>query len=257
MLNNHTMKNLDLSQIKSFAPAVFATTPSTKMSNKYSFIPTVDVLELFDQEGWKVSEARQSGKGIHNSHQLRMSHGELPKVGDSLVQAIIKNSHDGSRQLTIGAGLYRLVCSNGLTVPQSVADEFTIRHKNINIGEIRRITDEFAKRLPVLTTSVEKFQSKILTEGESRDFMTRATMLRWENNSVPTFNLETLLKPLRVEDEGNSLWKVFNVAQEKLVRGGDQYRTVGGRNSRVRSLSNFNVVNKINTKLWELADTYC
>jgi hypothetical protein len=87
--------------------------------------------------------------------------------------------------------------------------------------------------------------------------MTKATMLRWENNSVPTFNLETLLKPLRVEDEGNSLWKVFNVAQEKLVRGGDQYRTVGGRNSRVRSLSNFNVVNKINTKLWELADTYC
>ena len=93
------MKNLELSQIKSFAPAVFATTPSSKMSNKYSFIPTVDVLELFDQEGWKVSEARQSGKGIHNSHQLRMSHGELPKVGDSLVQAIIKNSHDGSRQL--------------------------------------------------------------------------------------------------------------------------------------------------------------
>ena len=251
------MKSLTLSEIKQKSPAVFATQPSEKMSNKYSFIPTFEILDFFNQEGWSVSDVKQNGKGSFNAHQIRLSNGQLPKVGDSLIQAIIKNSHNGSKQLTVGAGLYRLVCSNGLTVPTSVASEFTLRHQNINLGEIRRITDEFAKRLPLLTNSVDKFQSKILSMGEAQDFMNKATMLRWEKGSVPALKVENLLTPLRAEDEGNSLWKVFNVAQEKLVRGGDQYQTLSGRKGRVRSLQNFESVNKVNTKLWELAETYC
>lgn len=251
------MNNLSISDIKNSSPAVFATQPSSKMSNKYSFIPTFEILEYFQREGWNVNDVKQLGKGIHSSHQIRLSNSELPKVGDSLVQAIIKNSHDGTKALTVGSGLYRLVCSNGLTVPTSVAQEFNLRHKNIDLGEIRRITDEFAKRLPLLTNSVNKFQSKELSEGQAVDFMNKATLIRWENNSVPSLNIESLLKPLRVEDEGMNLWKVFNVAQEKLVRGGEQYRTKRGRLSSVRELRNFDNVNKLNTKLWDLAESYC
>ena len=41
--------------IKSIAPAVFATSPSSKMTNKYEFVPTNEVMEIFDREGWKLS----------------------------------------------------------------------------------------------------------------------------------------------------------------------------------------------------------
>lgn len=186
-----------------------------------------------------------------------MANTELPKVGDSLVQAIVRNSHDGTKALTVGAGLYRLVCSNGLTVPTSVAQEFTIRHKNIDLDDVRRITDGFAEMLPVLQNSVNKFQQRELELEEAKDFMGKATLLRWNNGSIPSLDVNQLLTPNREGDSGLSLWNVFNVAQEKLVRGGSQYRTGTGRYNSVRELRNFGSINRVNTKLWELAETYC
>jgi acyl-CoA reductase-like NAD-dependent aldehyde dehydrogenase len=50
---------------------------------------------------------------------------------------------------------------------------------------------------------------------------------------------------------------VFNVVQEKFVRGGVQYNTNNGRKAGLKGLSNIIAVNQINTKLWELAEQYC
>ena len=36
---------ITLDQLKSQTPSVFATSPSTKMSDKYVFVPTMDILE--------------------------------------------------------------------------------------------------------------------------------------------------------------------------------------------------------------------
>ena len=80
--------------IKSIAPAVFATSPSSKMTNKYEFVPTNEVMEIFDREGWKLSSVKQTGKGIHSMHELKYRNSELPKVGDTVVEAIVRNSHD-------------------------------------------------------------------------------------------------------------------------------------------------------------------
>ena len=100
--------------IKSIAPAVFATSPSPKMTNKYEFVPTNEVMDMFDREGWQLSSVKQSGRGIHGVHELKYRNGQLPKVGDTVVEAIIRNSHDGTATFSMGAGLFRLVCSNGL-----------------------------------------------------------------------------------------------------------------------------------------------
>lgn len=249
--------SLTPTQIKEIAPSVFSTNYSSKLSNKYSFVPTEKVLEMFLQEGWDVASVRQIGRGLHSPHEVRMSNTELPQVGDSLIQAVIRNSHNGVQALTVGAGLYRLVCSNGLTIPTSSAQQFTIRHKNVNLDEVRSITDGFAKMLPSLQNSVNKFQQRELVMEEAKDFMSRATLLRWDVNSIPNVDVDHLLSPKRDGDNGLSLWKVFNVAQEKLIRGGTRYVTGLGRFNSVRELKNFNSVNKVNTKLWELAETYC
>jgi hypothetical protein len=63
-----------------------------------------------------------------------------------------------------------------------------------------------------------------------------------------------LLTPKRIEDEGNDLWKVFNVVQENFVRGGVEMSSPKGRKSRTRGLQNILAVNKVNTRLWELAE---
>ena len=248
---------LSIETLQEVAPSVFATSPSPKMSDKYTFVPTIEVVENFDREGWKVYSAKQVGKGNYAQHELRLRNGELPQVGDSLIEAVIRNSHNGISSFSVSSGLHRLVCSNGLTVPTSVADAISVRHMNFDLGMVREITDQFAERLPVIQRSVGKMESTFLSEGQLVDFVNKSAMIRWEKGSIPKFKLEDFLRPERDGDVGNSVWKTFNVIQEKFVRGGMKYNSKKGRVVSMRDLKNFYNINKVNTGLWELAETYC
>ena len=248
---------LSIETLQEVAPSVFATSPSPKMSDKYTFVPTIEVVENFDREGWKVYSAKQVGKGNYAQHELRLRNGELPQVGDSLIEAVIRNSHNGISSFSVSSGLHRLVCSNGLTVPTSVADAISVRHMNFDLGMVREITDQFAERLPIIQRSVGKMESTFLSEGQLVDFVNKSAMIRWEKGSIPKFKLEDFLRPERDGDVGNSVWKTFNVIQEKFVRGGMKYNSKKGRVVSMRELKNFYNINKVNTGLWELAESYC
>jgi len=248
---------LSIETLREVAPSVFATGPSPKMSSKYTFVPTIEVVENFDREGWKVFSAKQVGAGSYAQHEIRLRNGDLPQVGDSLIEAVIRNSHNGISSFSVSSGLHRLVCSNGLTVPTSIADAISVRHMNFDLGMVREITDQFAERLPVIQRSVGKMESTFLSEGQLVDFVNKSAMIRWEKGSIPKFKLEDFLRPERDGDVGNSVWKTFNVIQEKFVRGGMKYNSKKGRVVSMRELKNFYSINKVNTGLWELAESYC
>lgn len=250
--------NINLQSYKESCPSIFATRPKLTVSDKYTFVPTMEVIENFERAGWKPSSVRQMGKSSFGLHEIRLSNGELPQVGDSLVQAIIRNSHDGTATLSVSAGLFRLVCSNGLTVPTSVAESFKIRHSGIDLSMVHKITDGFAEKLPMIQRSVFKMQSVEMSDSQVVDFVQKSQLLRWESGSVPmSINIEDILNPVRDEDNKRTLWNTFNVIQEKFVRGGVSYQTNRGRTMTTRKLENIQKVNKLNTQLWELAETYC
>lgn len=242
--------------IKSTAPSVFATSPSPKMTGKYTFVPTEEVIEFFDREGWQVSSVKQTGKGIHSLHEIKFRNSELPKVGDTLVEAIVRNSHNGTAAFSMGAGLFRLVCSNGLTVPTAVAEKFTMRHNQFQLDDVKQLADAFSKKLPMIEQSVGRMMSRELTTDEKIDFVRESAKIRF--NSEKTLNdLEILglLTPNRKDDEGDDMWKVFNVIQEKLIRGGVRVTNNRGKITKMKSIENIISQNNINTKLWELAET--
>ena len=244
--------------IKEIAPSVFASSPSPKMSNKYVFVPTVDILENFQKEGWNVSSVKQIGKGQHAVHELRFRNGELPKVGDSLVEAIVRNSHNGMATFSVSSGLYRLVCSNGLTVPTSVAESFNIKHQRFDLDDAKKLTESFATKLPMIENSVGKMMNKVLTDKERITFIKRAINLRWKSGSVPaSLDVLSIVHPKREADMGKDVWTTFNVIQENFVKGGLKYTTNSGRNTKLKGLKNILAVSQINTKLWELAEQMC
>lgn len=248
---------LSIETLKQVTPSVFATSPSPKMSQKYTFVPTIEIVENFDREGWKVYSAKQVGSGQYAQHELRLRNGGLPNVGDSLIEAVIRNSHNGLSAFSVSSGLHRLVCSNGLTVPTSVADSISVKHMKFDMGMVREITDQFAERLPVIQRSVGKMETTFLEEEKLVDFVNKAALIRWEKGSLPKINVEDFLRPERDGDVGNSVWKTFNVIQEKFVRGGLKYQSKKGRFTSMKELKNFQNINKINTNLWELAESYC
>ena len=241
--------------IKSIAPAVFATSPSSKMTNKYEFVPTHEVMEMFDREGWQLSSVKQTGRGIHNVHELKYRNGQLPKVGDTVVEAIIRNSHDGSATFSMGAGLFRLVCSNGLTVPTSVAERFSLRHNHFSLDEVKGLAEDFSKKLPKIEASVSRMMEKEMTEKEKLRLIKKAVEIRWALGSAPSaLDINDLLTPFRPEDEGSDLWTVFNVIQEKMMRGGFSYQTPRGRTTKLRGIKSIQASHRLNTKLWEAAE---
>lgn len=252
------MSTIQIETLKQSTPSVFATKPASKLSEKYTFVPTVEIIENFDREGWKVYSASQIGKGTYSAHQLRLRNGDMPKVGDCFLEAILRNSHNGTQKLNFSAGLHRLVCSNGLTVPTSISASISIKHMSINLDDVRRITEEFAQRLPIIDASVRKMQNTFLNDSQTIDFVTRASLLRWDGGTLPSETLaQEILQPLREEDNGNSTWQIFNVIQEKFVRGGLKIPSKTGRVTTTRELKNFNKINNINSELWELAESYC
>jgi len=246
---------MTLEQLKSNAPSIFATSASPKMSDKYVFVPTMDILENFQREGWEIASAKQTGRGLHNVHEIRLRNGELPKVGDTLVEAIIRNSHNGMTTLGVSAGLHRLVCSNGLTVPTALAESFKVRHQRFDLDEVKRLTESFAGKLPKIEGSVNRMMEREMTTDEKIDFVRKSAEIRFSKEKVLNdMEIVGLLTPNRIEDQGDDMWKVFNVVQEKFVRGGVEYSSPNGRRTKLRGLQNIMAVNQVNTKLWELAE---
>ena len=246
---------MTLEQLKSTAPSIFSTSASPKMSDKYVFVPTEDILENFQREGWEIASAKQTGRGTYGVHEIRLRNGELPKVGDTLVEAIIRNSHNGMTTLGVSAGLHRLVCSNGLTVPTALAESFNVRHQRFDLNDVKRLTESFASKLPKIEGSVNRMMEREMTTDEKIDFVRKSAEIRFSKEKVLSdMEIVGLLTPNRMEDEGDNLWKVFNVVQEKFVRGGMEYSSPKGRKTKLRSLQNIMAVNQVNTKLWELAE---
>ena len=128
MVNSKDMQEanyLTKANINSLAPSVFATTPSSDVSEKYTHIPTERVIDDMELLGWKPIEAKEvkarkkSTQGFQK-HLLVFRNDEVVingKDGDTVFpQILMTNSHDGKNAFNFEAGLYRLVCSNGLVI---------------------------------------------------------------------------------------------------------------------------------------------
>lgn len=248
---------ISLDNLREICPAVFTETPHETVSSRYSFVPTIKVVEDFKKQGWEVFSANQRGSGGYGRHMLKLRHGDLKQVGDSIVECILTNGHDGTTQLSVSAGLHRLVCSNGLMLPISQIEEIKFRHKGITDGMISEVTNHFIEIIPSIHDGMKEMQTKILTLDEKVDFAEKAINLRWKDNkNVKNITTGQVLIPRREDDMGDDMWKVFNVVQEKLVRGGLIYKTTTGRNMTSKGLTEIVSNTKFNRELWELASSY-
>jgi hypothetical protein len=242
--------------IKSTAPAVFATSPSPKMSSRYEFVPTFEMIDKFMNDGWNVTSAVQNGRGDHARHMVRLRNSELPQVGDTFPEIVLQNSHNGTSTFSVSAGLYRLVCSNGLSVPTALSESFRVRHMNFDQAEVRKITDDFVNKLPTIGKSVDRMMSKIVSEAEQVKYVQAAAEIRWDGKAPKSLRIEDILKPLRDGDKESNMWTTFNIVQEKFTRGGVSYQGPR-RTTSLREIRNISKLNNVNTKLWELAESMC
>ena len=253
-------------QISKMAPSVFATKPSDEVSDKYTHIPTERVIDDMELLGWKPIEAKEvkarkkSTKGFQK-HLLVFRNDDVVINGDDgdtvYPQILLTNSHDGKNSFQFQAGLYRLICSNGLVIATEKFEDVKMRHMGYTFEDLQVKIKDMVERLPLTVESMNKMKEMQLTEEEILAFAREAINTRFSKKEMNRIEVdyELLTQPVRKEDRGNDLWSVFNVVQEKIVTGDFDYRA-GGKARKAREIKNFKQDMRINKELFEVALTY-
>ena len=258
-MRNLFNQELSKEEIQSNAPSVYSTGPSSNVSEKYTFIPTTTIMGDLGKGGWNVYEATQRNSrtegGLYTKHMLRFRNDDIPMVDDIIPEIVLTNSHDGRNAFNLHAGLFRLVCSNGLVIADQTFEKVKIKHQWYDLKDVQGITDKVLTSIPAILGCVSDFKTTILTENAKKDFAKKAILTRWKGGQ-DFLPLNELLNPIRQEDQGDELWKVFNVIQEKILTGGITYQLASGRQQTVRELTNIDQRLTVNKKLWTLAEEY-
>lgn len=265
-------KALSTDELRRIAPSVFAETARPGVSTRYTFVSTAQVVDLLDAEGWSPVRASQQRVRLENRqgfqmHELRFARRadlerETFAVGDTRPELILQNAHDGTRAYRIDAGLYRLVCRNGLVVADARFAHVAIRHLDVSAEKFATAAQSVADTTAQVIDVVARWQSVELTPLTRHNFATRAATLRWdpEQPVARLLDADELLKPLRYGDDKSDLWTTFNVVQEHLVRGGDHYMgytaNMGIRRSTTRPVGSLTVGQRLNKALWSLAEEF-
>lgn len=256
---NQYMKGLNTLHLMHAAPSVFADEACDGMSPRYEFVPTSRVVDALSRAGWTPvlaveQRVRRAGRIGYQKHMIRFRMGSHRTVGDTLPELVLTNSHDGRSSFKIQGGLFRLVCGNGLVVATKSFGQVTLRHVGFDDNYAVSIAEDYARRLPEISDTVEAMQSRILSPRERRRLAREAIQLRWPGNRRFRIRADHMLGVRRMTDAGANLWLTYNVIQENLMQGGVETRErETGKILHTRPIRSIDETLRVNEGLWGLA----
>jgi hypothetical protein len=244
-------------QIAYYAPSVVADGAHESRGDRYTFIPTIAVIDGLRREGFQPFEVQQTrvrdiSKREHTKHMVRLRHADAAASDGEVGEIILLNSHDGSSSYQLLSGFFRFVCNNGL-IAGDVTNDIRVRHSGNVVDNVIEGATRILDDLQIAQERVETFKSITLAPEEQTLFANAALSLRWDADSTPV-TADRVLIPNRWDDRKNDLWTTFNRVQESLVKGGVHGRGKTGRRLTTRAVAGVNENVKLNRALWSLAD---
>lgn len=263
-VNHSSRAALSMDDVRRIAPSVFAEQKHESRSDRYTYIPTSEILSSLVKEGFHPYSVMQGGsrdeeKRGFTKHLLRLRHETaVMQVGGTFNEIVLLNSHDGTSSYRLMAGMFRLVCSNGMVVAQSMIEDIRIPHKGDIAGQVIDGCCTLLEKLPEVSDSVREMSALRLTNGEQRAFATAALVARYGDDVAPV-TPEQVLTIRRHDDAAPTIWNTLNTTQESLIRGGLSYaqRNQNGRvvaRRRTREVGGIDQNTQVNRALWALAE---
>lgn len=262
--------------IRRMCPLAFKETPTNPgVSGRYTHANTATVIDDLAKLGWYPVQAKQArekkgSSGIRSFHMLAFQNPDIKihkilesgeKVVDTYPRIILTNSHDGFNSFKFMLGCFRLVCSNGLVVCSNQMVDMSIRHINYDFEELRRIVATAIEQIPGIVKTMNDMRNVTLTDEQKISLATEVVKIRKgieddQQFAIDTETIESVLEPVREEDKANDLWTIFNICQEKLIKGG--FSAVG-KNNKARKQRGITSIKKdmdFNQRLWGVASRY-
>jgi hypothetical protein len=258
------------------------------LSKHYSFVPTMKVVNDLRALGYECVDATQvkARKKSTNGYQKHMLTFEHPdhkidqvkeveladgttetqiQPAEEYPQVLLTNSHDGGNSFSLSAGIFRLVCSNGLVIKTEDYGTARLVHKGYSFSAVQKLVKEFEETISEVINKITAMKKVELTKAQQIEFAKKAALLRFtaksynEDNIADVVDINDLLNVDRKEDAGNGLYEVYNRVQESLVKGKYMYASSGKVNAegtkvrKGREIKNFKQSIDVNKKLSELA----
>lgn len=245
-------------EIRVVAPSIFAEAAHESRSSRYTYIPTIDVLNGLRREGFQPfmacqTRVRDDGKREHTKHMIRLRHADQI-AGREANEIILLNSHDGTSSYQMLAGMFRYVCQNGMVCGETTND-IRVRHNGDVVGEVIEGAFKVLDSFETISEQREAMQALAVNPGEQAAFARAALMLKYDEDAGAAPITETqVLAPRRVEDRRDDMWTTFNRVQENLLKGGLRGRNRAGRTTTTRPVNGIDQNVKLNRALWVLAE---
>ena len=275
--NNLATKYLSMKDLKEMCPAAFAkdkTNPNT--SERYSYVNTEDVINDLAERGWYPVQAKQNrtkknSSGVRSFHMIAFQNETVtirtknPDGTDGPVDTypriILTTSHDGYNSFKFMVGLFRLVCSNGLVVSDGEIASITIRHINYTKAELLKVIDKTLDFVPVAAEKMTTMSHTEVTKEQKREIATEVVKIRKGVDDEQKFEIDEatimdILNPVREEDKSDDLWTVYNLCQEKLIKGGFSAKGKNDKTRKQRSITSIKKDIDYNQRLWEVVMRY-
>ncbi|MDB2178882.1 DUF932 domain-containing protein [Citrobacter farmeri] len=243
-------------ELMQVVPSVFGEDKHASRSERYTWIPTITILENLQREGFQPffacqTRVRDQSRREHTKHMLRLRRtGQISSP--QVPEIILLNSHDGSSSYQMLPGLFRAICTNGLVCGQSFG-EIRVPHKG---NVVEKVIEGAYEVLSVFDRVEEKrdaMQSLLLPPVAQHALANAALTYRYGEDHQPV-TASQILTPRRYEDRRDDLWAVFNRCQENLLKGGLPGRTTKGRRSHTRAVNGIDGDLKLNRALWVMAE---
>ncbi len=251
------MNTITLEKAIELAPAIGSNKPSSKVSDKYQFVSSRQILESVQAHKWHIVGVKSMSQSPFAQHRVTLIH-ENDLHTDTNSEGIMRiemfNSHNLTKRLMFAVGFFRFVCSNGLVVASGPAETLKLKHRfnQDKLNEIMEHVGNMSQRFPNVLEKIQGFKSRELKDQEQLAYAKFALMGKFRYRpSIPhkfanlEKSAEMLLQPRREEDKGNSTWQVYNRIQENIIKGLEgAFRPVRGYTDEVR----------INQLLWKGAE---
>jgi hypothetical protein len=258
---------LSKKQILDLAPSVFTNHPSSDVTEKYTFISTEKVMDDMEELGWmpvEVKEVRARKKETigYQKHLIVFRNKDIVidgEDGDTVhPQILLTNSHDGKNSFQFTAGLFRMICENGLVIADTEFEDVRMRHMGYTFEDLQVLIKDMVEKLPLTVESMNKMKNIELEEEKIIDLAKSLLDIRVEgtDNTYDSSAIEEVLETQRKKDEGVGLWEVFNRVQENIIEGNFHYKTKSGKVRQARIIKNFKQDIDLNRNMFAKAMEY-
>ena len=254
------LDNIDLGRL---SPSIFTNQPHHKVSDQYTFLPTLDVVNMMRDMGWHPTKAQEirvqpaSDRAGYQKHLVRFQRPDL-RSGEEAIEAVLINSHDRTTAYQFLLGVWRFICANGMMVGDTW-DGIRVRHIGSH-DDIRDASRKMIQEAPNVIHKIQKWRAIPMTQDEQGMFAAAALELTWDREKregrPPPVEPRALLTTRRCSDldRTNSLWGTMNVVQENLIKGGLRGRSANGKRVRTRAVKSLDRDVRLNRALWMLTE---